>query len=378
MGVRTTAAILLSVAGIAAFSILPVMIGAIADARGLSASEAGYVAAADLCGFALAAVAAVFWVGRLNARLAAGLGLLGALVGNLASLNATGFDTLIGVRALAGVGAGTVYAVAMSVLSRSARAERDFGIMVAAQIVYQVVALLILPRWVAVWGTGAIFLSLAGTVGVAFLAILPGAMSVDTPSQTTATGVRSRPGWLALAAVALFSVNLGALWTYIERIGVQMSLTSSQTGTILAVALALSVLGALAASAVGGGAGWRKPFIVAVLAQLAALALLTEHAGISAFTIGAVLYSLAWAFAVPLLYTMVAATDPSGRLIVLAPAAQAIGAGLGPALAGSLLGSTSYLPVNGLAAAALVLALICVPRRSRLGRAQPASGTGSV
>lgn len=364
MGVKVAAAILLSVAGIAAFSILPVMIGAIADARGLSASEAGYVAAADLCGFALAAVAAVFWVGRINARLAAGLGLIAALAGNLLSLHAAGFDVLLGARALAGVGAGTAYAVAMSTLSRSARAERDFGIMVAAQILYQVVALLVLPRWVTAWGTEAVFLSLAGTVMVAFVALVP-EPPVAAATQGRRVTARSRPGWRALAAVALFSVNLGALWTYIERIGVQTSLTPSRTGTILAVALALSVLGALAASAVGSSAGWRRPFIVAVLAQLLALALLTEASGVSGFTAGAVLYSLAWAFAVPLLYAMVAGTDPSGRLIVLAPAAQAIGTGLGPALAGSLLGGASYLAVNGLAAAALVLAMICMPRGRR-------------
>jgi hypothetical protein len=74
---------------------------------------------------------------------------------------------------------------------------------------------------------------------------------------------------------------------------------------------------------------------------------------------------------------MVAGTDPSGRLIVLAPAAQAIGTGLGPAVAGSLLGSASYLPVNGVAAAALVLALLCVPR-VRLGLAQPGPRTDSA
>ena len=75
------AAIGLSVAGIAAFSILPVMIGAIADAQGLSAGEAGFIAAADLCGFALASLWAGIWTRGFDGRRVAVAGLFAALIG---------------------------------------------------------------------------------------------------------------------------------------------------------------------------------------------------------------------------------------------------------------------------------------------------------
>jgi hypothetical protein len=88
--------------------------------------------------------------------------------------------------------------------------------------------------------------------------------------------------------------------------------------------------------------------------------LLIEHAGAAVFAFGAVLYSLVWAFAVPFLYTTVASHDTDGRLIVVAPAAQAFGASVGPMLAALTLSSESFIFVNGLAATALLGALVCI------------------
>lgn len=353
------AAIGLSIAGIAAFSILPVMIGAIADAQGLDASEAGFIAAADLCGFALASLFAGIWTRGFDGRRVAAAGLLAALIGNVLSLRASGFELLLVVRLLAGLGAGLAYSVAMSTLARSARPDRDFGLMVAAQIVYQVVALFTLPRLVTARGSAAIFLALAATVCASFLALLSTGLVTREAGPSPHPASRAAAAWVALAAMALFSLNLGALWTYVERIGVGIGLSSPRTGTILAVALALSVLGALGASWLGDRWGRRGPLMLAIVAQLISLVLLMRTDATS-YSIGAVVYSLAWAFAVPYLYSLVASLDESGRLIVLAPAAQAVGAALGPAVAASLLGGAAYAPVTAVAAAALVGSMVCL------------------
>jgi predicted MFS family arabinose efflux permease len=355
------AAIGLSIAGIAAFSILPVMIGAIADAQALDASEAGFIAAADLCGFALASLLASLWIRGFDGRRVAAAGLLAALVGNVLSLRAASFDALLAVRLLAGLGGGLAYSVAMSTLARSARPDRDFGFMVAAQIVYQVVALFALPRLVTAQGSDAIFLALAATVCVALLALLSTDLVTRGAESDAHPPSRAAAAWIALAAMALFSLNLGALWTYVERMGVGTGLSSARTGSILAAALALSVLGALGASWLGDRWGRRAPLALAMLAQLVSLVLLMRTDAAS-YALGAVVYSLAWAFAVPYLYSLVAGLDESGRSIVLAPAAQAVGAALGPAIAASLLSGTAYAPVSAVAAAALVASMLCVIR----------------
>jgi len=368
------AAIALSVAGIAAFSILPVMIGAIADAQGLGASEAGFIAAADLCGFALASLLAGIWIRGFNARRVATAGLLAAFIGNVLSLHTPGFELLLGVRLMSGLGGGLAYSVAVSTLARSARPDRDFGLMVAVQIAYQVVALFALPRLVTAYGSDAVFFALAATVSAAFLALLSTRLFTPGTESTARPASHSAAAWLALAAVALFSLNLGALWTYVERIGVGIGLSSPQAGTILAFALALSVLGALGASYLGDRCGRRVPLMLASVAQLIALVLLMRTDATS-YSIGAVVYSLAWAFAVPYLYSLVASLDGSGRLIVLAPAAQAVGAALGPAVAAALLNEAAYAPVSAVAAAALVGSMLClIPVR---GTAMPARLSGN-
>jgi MFS family permease len=147
----------------------------------------------------------------------------------------------------------------------------------------------------------------------------------------------------------------------VERIGVGIGLSSPEAGTILAAALALSILGALGASILGDRWGRRVPLMLAFVAQLISLVLLMRSDATS-YAIGAVVYSLAWAFAVPYLYSFVASLDESGRLVVLAPAAQAVGAALGPAVAASLLGGAAYAPVSAVAAVALVGSMVCVVR----------------
>lgn len=355
------AAIGLSIAGIAAFSILPVMIGTIADMQGLNASEAGFVAAADLCGFAVASLLAAIGIRGFNGRRVAAAGLLAAFIGNVLSLHAAGFELLLIVRLLAGLGGGLAYSVAMSTLARSARPDRDFGLMVAAQITYQVAALFALPRLVTARGSDAIFLALAATVCASSLALLSTGLITRGTEPSAHPASRSAAAWLGLAAMAFFSLNLGALWTYVERIGVGIGLSSPHTGTILAVALALSVLGALGASYLGDRWGRRAPLLLASVAQLISLVLLMRTDATS-YSIGVVVYSLAWAFAVPFLYSLVASLDESGRLIVLSPAAQAVGAALGPAVAASLLNGAAYAPVSAVAAAALVGSMLCLIR----------------
>ncbi|HKS55730.1 MAG TPA: MFS transporter [Steroidobacteraceae bacterium] len=362
------AAIGLSIAGIAAFSILPVMIGAIADAQGLGASEAGLIAAADLFGFALASLWAGIWTPGFAGRRVAVIGLLAALIGNLLSLHESGFGLLLAARLLSGIGGGLAYSVAMSTLARSARPDRDFGLMVAAQIVYQVVALFTLPRLVTAYGSDAVFLVLAATVGASSLALLSTELVTRRADAGAQLASRSA-AWLALAAMALFSLNLGALWTYVERIGVGIGLSSPQAGTILAAALALSTLGALGAAFLGDRWGRRVPLLLAFITQLISLGLLLRTDTIS-YSIGAVVYSLAWAFAIPYLYSFMASLDDSGRGIVLAPAAQAVGAAMGPAIAAALLSGSAYTPVAAVAAVALAGSMVCVirVRAARYGR----------
>jgi predicted MFS family arabinose efflux permease len=354
------AAIVLSVAGVAAFSVLPLIVGAIADRPGSSAASAGYVAAADLLGFAATSVAAVFWVGRVTGARAAAAGLALLVTGNLLSLGTPDLTMLLGARLLAGAGAGAVYAVAMSVLARAANADRAFGLMVAAQVGFQVVALYALSQFGALWGANAPFAALAVIAALA----APGILRLPGPTRDTAPGPsllpRSRQGQYALAGVALFGVNIAAVWAYIERIGVGAGVPAAGVGRVLAAALAVSILGALGASWLRNRLGHRLPFTAAAVVQIAALALLSRPPTVTVFTIGAVLYFVAWAFLVPYSYSIVASRDDSGRLIVMAPAAQALGASLGPTLAAPMVRADSYLPVNGLAATALLGALLCV------------------
>ena len=69
-------AVYLSMIGISAFLVLPLLVGAVADDLNLDASQIGYLAATELAGAAVSSVLALFWVRRANWRVAGSIALM--------------------------------------------------------------------------------------------------------------------------------------------------------------------------------------------------------------------------------------------------------------------------------------------------------------
>ncbi len=96
------AAVLLGIVGVFGLMTMPLTAGALVEHLGFTNTQAGNVVALEIAGGALASVCAVFWIARVNWRVAAITAVIAVIVGDLLSLTQTEFAVLATLRCLTG------------------------------------------------------------------------------------------------------------------------------------------------------------------------------------------------------------------------------------------------------------------------------------
>lgn len=348
----TISAILLCVAGTEMFLILPFFVGAAADHAALSDPQVGLLASCEIAGIGLASLLAVSWQHRVNWRLAAGVSLAFIVVGNLLSIGATSAGSLLMIRFLTGLlGEGPAYALGLACLGEEPEPDRAFLQLTASQVAYAAAAFWGLPRVVSSWGFAGMliaFVSIAVLV-IPFVSWLPREhRKVPSNLDTTTPMPGSRLALVALVFHMLFFMGVGSIWTYVERMGRASGLENQQVGMALAVSTAISFVGLLLASRANDRFGRRLPFAFAGIGLGAAAAILALPLELSGFIAATALFSVFWNIGGAFQLGLAAELDTHSRYLVLAPAFQAAGNTLGPAVAASLLSGQGYQPVNWL------------------------------
>ncbi len=356
------AAVALSCIGVFGLIPQPIFVGALQDVLGFSNQQAGLIAAAEVFGGALACILASFWIQRVNWRTASLFAVAVVVVGNILSSFQTSYGGLLALRLAVGfLGQGTAFAIAISVISNTQATERNFAYSIAAQVAFGVVAFAALPFAVARWQLGGILLPLA-VLALLFAPLLRQIPAGNTqqlaandagPMQSSVA-----PALIALAALLIWCIGLGGIYAFEERIAVAAGLEPKSAGSALALAVAVGFLGAMAASWVADRWGRIPPVTVALLAQVAAVALLRGEMSWIQFAVIASVFHFFWNFTGPYLMGLVAGNDATGRVAVLMPAAQTGGFAVGTALAGNLMTGNSLLAANGVAMGGCLLALL--------------------
>jgi MFS family permease len=353
------AAIGLTVIAMAAFLVLPLYVGAAAQTLTLSQQQLGFLAASVAAGSAISSVVMMFLVRRMPWRRLGTAALLLLLLPMITSLlveDAVGFMALQGLAAL---GSGSTYSLALTALADSRHPDRAFGLSLAAQVAFQVTGMLLLP-WV-VSGAGldgmlGVFIALE-LIGLFLVRWLPSTGKVLPPAAVK-VAIINVPVLLALGGCFFFFFNVGAVWTYIERMAVLAGFESQQTGIGLAIGVSFGIPGALLASWCGDRFGRVAPLTVGALGTVLALALLNQAMPFAAYVLAAALYNFVWNFSLAYQYAAVNAVDPGGRGVAAAPAFHGAGAAVGPALVALYVTQTSLVAVNIAAGIAVMLSLL--------------------
>jgi predicted MFS family arabinose efflux permease len=264
---------------------------------------------------------------------------------------------LLVLRVVAGLGAGLVVAVCYVVLGQSKQVDRNFSLYLLCQGLFSAIILKALPSLARAIGVAGIFALLAALYAVAL------ALCRFLPPGRYASGARisgARPSfaaWTGLGAVLAFFIAQGAVWAYLELIGVRSGVDASSVATGLALSTLVGMSGPLAAAILGSRFGRALPLLAGSCMALIALALLSSSMDAIRFALAACLFNIAWNFSIPYQLSALAAVDSTGSVVGWAASASFAGLAIGPPIAAVALDAEGSVGVLWLSAGLCVLSL---------------------
>ncbi len=353
------ATVLLSTVGASMFMVQPVFLGVIADQLGFDSKQLGLVAGVELAGAGAAAFTAVFWVRRVHWRAAAAVAISLVVIFNLISAVQTDFYAVATLRLLTGLAGGSAYAVFVAAIGDTLKTDRNFAYAIVGQVSFAIVGLVLFPHIAETWGIFGFLVGLA-TYALAvlpFVVWLPAKGVKDAGTIATADTGTPVPVLMGLAIQLIWYVGLGAIWAFLERLGSDAGLARTDIGNALSIGMAIGLAGAFAAIWIGDRFGRITPFAVAIIGQVIVLWLLSDIANWAVYVVAVSGYNVTWNLALPYLLGVITNSDTSGRLAVLIPTAQTIGATSGAMLAGFLISDFGLVAVLYLGAVCAVIAL---------------------
>ena len=355
-GRAVAAALTLGTLSIAVLLLLPGLVSALAQEYHFNDRELGLFSMTDLGGLTLGSLLGAQVLARVGVRRGAQWGLFVAAAANALSVAVLPSHSVLVLRFVAGLGAGLPVAACYWVLGRSRHIDRNFSIYVVCQGLFGAMALKLVPTLVQAIGVGGVFGALA-TLYVAAL-ILPGWF--PTSGEVAATGATRVGGvaWSGLAAIFVFFVAQGALWGYLELIGLRAGVPPPSVESSVSLSVVIGMSGPFTAAVVGGRFGRLGPLIAGTVMTLIALLLLGSPLDPLRYAIAACLFNIAWNFTIPYQLAVLADADGSGKAVVWAAPAALAGLAVGPSVAAVVLGGGGLEAVLWLCAALCVGSLI--------------------
>ncbi|MGL6071029.1 MFS transporter [Craterilacuibacter sp.] len=365
------------------FNALPILLGTLADSFKLGAAATGLLGSSCFAGYLLGTLLAALYMDRLNwpwlTRLSA-LGAAGALL--LSSQLPLFFQYPLW--AVVGFFAALMTCLGLRIMGALPDKERALSVRLAIELAVTSLVLFVLPPLViARWHYPGLVLALSAIILLLSLSslklprreALPGAAAARDAISIADSLHLPWPAFAALACFFVYGTGQIGLWAFLERIGHSHALSASELGLTFAV---LKLLGGAAAGAlilVGDRLGYRWPHGIVLLVITAGL-LLMSRGGFAGFAIGAWVWEAGFTWGCIYQTAAIARLDPSGRSVMLIPAAFALAAMLGPGLAG-FLSASGFAPLYLLAAATAGLPILVYTlflARSMLRPASPQAG----
>jgi len=370
--VAVLAACVVSIVGVFGLMTQPMVVGIYSDLLGFSLEQGGLVIVAEVAGGALASVLAMFWINRISWRIALMIALTCIIAGNLATTTQTDADVITALRFAVGfLGQGTAFAIGISIIGSTSDPERNFGFVIAAQVAFGVVTLFTLRPLVEQYQSiGGMYIPLAALAAATALLIrfVPtGSVHHETAADARPAGSTMLP-LTALAAMLIWCCGLGAMWAFIERIGVDGGLESVLALRALGISTTVAIVGALGAAALAAkGINRFMPLTIALIMQMLMAWLLQGELNWVEMAIKASIFQIFWNMAGPFFMGAITASDTGGKIGVLIPAAQTSGFFIGPSVVGLFLESMGLAAVNYVTIAFCLASLVIfVPLSARL------------
>lgn len=364
----------LATAGIFYINIMPAIVDGLKVGLEFSNKEAGLVASANTYGAALGAFLIVFFVKNINWRKASYTLLVILISVDLMCMYLTSASTMIAVRFVYGLCGGALVGIGFSVMSRTSEVSRTFGYLLTIQFGLGGAGIIYLPDLVPVFGTKALFLSLAtfGIVTMLMVPFLSEYPALQKADRKVAGLIPSGTAVLALIATFLFQAANMAIYAYSIGIGKFAGLDPSFVSTSLGIGAWIAIGGSVLVIVMSTRLGRLRPVSIAILlTAISTWALHYSHVNpdswfSSVFWLANVVIAITWAFTISYLLSMCAEFDKTGQMAALGGFASKMGLASGPFFAAYVVGESNYAVIITAASVALVLCMAAAVMPSRV------------
>lgn len=365
----------LNVVGVATFDVMPTMVEGAQQSLRFTAGEVGSLSALIMGGSAVGSMIAKYWVRRLIWPTAARAALYGIVAANGLSIFFHGRGIFFFLQFAVGFFSGSLYSLTLTTLSDGEQPDRDFGIVIAAQVAFQAIGLYAGPGLLRLGGIDAL---LAAFVAISAAGLLiAGRVPLrgrDVPAYVPFKTLL-RPGTLiALVGCTFYMLSAGCYWTYIALIGEDAGFDEERIARSLVIGVFAGFVGALAAAWCGTRLPRNALLTAGTIMVVMAVGLIQGHISLLAFIVSCCLFNFSWNFSVAYQYAAVNAVDASGRGVALAPAFHNVGASIGPAVAALFVTPHTYGSVSALTAGGAMLSVLCFVAAAANHRRSPNPG----
>lgn len=350
----------------------PFVIAGLIDGLSLSERDAGLVASVEMLSLAATAILVAPFLSRFSFRPLSLFAIVITLAAQSSSIFADEWNSLVLLRALAGLGEGTLYAMSLGIVaSHCLNPERIFGYFQLVWAIGSVALFSAGGEITEAFAHRGIFTLLVGmSLALAPLVFL--APNVRAVNAKTGAAAVSFLGILLFGAIVLYVAVSAGLFAFSGPIGERAGLNTSMVGYILTASTMIGLVGAGAATALNVRFGRVLPitgFCLGYILVVLMLCLWHDPVAYSAAVIGsAVLYY----FSLPYLFGLAAALDQTGRWAAVAGSANLFGFAVGPVFAGAVIGASGYVSLAviscAMIAAAWLLAIYIISRGFDGGR----------
>ena len=331
-----------NVAAISFLNFSPLILGALIDERSFTYQQVGWLAGIFMLG--LASVNTIWGIAqpRLPRHIVARSGAALASLCFFLAIPVNNFSIFAIILAGAGIGCGLCFGLTITSLGEDAMPESKFGFMQALQTLTAALGLFILP-WSAGLPVGIAGSSLLLCATLMLVALASAGALTSNTYGLESVGMKAlapTPAWPFWVACAILLLNVAAevsVWSFLERIALARDIDTQMAAQILAASFFAAGLGSLAGGFIGTKYGRTTPFLIAVGTSILAVFMFWQASGLVNYIIAVMFFAGAWNFGACYRMGLAIAADETGGRAPLIPAAQTIGAALGPAVAGSLI-----------------------------------------
>lgn len=330
-----------SLVGVHTTYFAPIEIGAIIDRFSLSAAKGGTILSVELGFVALTSLLAGGWLSRANSHRIAILSCFFVAAVNIAcAFPITDVLVLVGLRALAGIGAGLAFAISCIWTARSAQPARIYGIGVVLVSLVTAVAMLPLSSIAGQGGLPTVFLSIGLILTAATILLFwvhPAQRSdlvSDIDHNDMPVGNLSRLG--LYSAVILSNMALSIIWQFAERLGRQYGFGVTEIGFVLSISVAAGIGGSVAAALVGDRFGYSRPLLAGMALGSLCGVLVSVQSGYVGYAIAIALSEFGFLFIMPFLIGIGSWLDSSGKLAAVAGGLALTASAISPIVGGTI------------------------------------------